>query len=206
MVKATANISDFIFLFAHGAGADKDSDWMLTISQQLSNAGLAVKRFNFPYMDKRALDGRRRPPDRMPQLLQAFQSQLANLAKNKRVIIGGKSMGGRVASLLLAEPQNLRKVDGLVCLGFPFHPPAKPDRYRGEHLKTIAVDTLILQGERDTFGTRSEVASYPFADKVRLTFLPDGDHSFKPRVKSGYSLLDNQQLAAQKIIEFIHSL
>lgn len=199
---------------AHGAGADKDSSWMVDIAQQLSELGLQTERFNFPYMIKRAEDGKRRPPDRQPKLLQSFSEHIELLPQGKKLIIGGKSMGGRMASLLAADYQlsesklvnSMVPLAGVICLGFPFHPPGKPDRFRGEHLTSINTPTLILQGERDTFGNRQEIKSMQFSKQVTVEFLHDGDHSFKPRVKSGLTLQDNLDTSCQKIIQFVHSL
>ena len=201
-----SKLNECVFVLAHGAGADKDSDWMVSLDELLTAAGLEVVRFNFPYMIKRAEDGKRRPPDRQPKLLEAFNAQLGQLSAGKKIIIGGKSMGGRMASLLACDSDYQINLDGVVCMGFPFHPPGKPEKYRGEHLQTIGVPTLILQGERDTFGNRGEVEGFALGKNVRLLFLPDGDHSFKPRVKSGLTLGDNLQTAATQILNFIHSL
>src|ERR1700683_2872759 len=99
----------------------------------------------------------------------------------KKLVIGGKSMGGRIASLVADDAG----VDGLVCLGFPFHPVGKPDKLRVEHLGKIKTPTLIVQGERDPFGSREEVAGYKLSAAVRIEWLVDGDHSFKPRKSSG---------------------
>lgn len=200
------NLTEGVFLFAHGAGADKDSDWMLTFDKLLTSQGLEVIRFNFPYMIQRQLDGSRRPPDRAPKLLEAFQQQIDLISKDNKLIIGGKSMGGRMASLLASEKEASRKISGVVCLGYPFHPPKKLDKYKGEHLATIQTPTLILQGERDTMGTSSEIEDYKLSDKVQVEFLEDGDHSFKPRVKSGLTLDSNLQKASDSVINFINSL
>ncbi|MGX5174359.1 alpha/beta family hydrolase [Aliikangiella sp. IMCC44653] len=210
-----------VFLFAHGAGADKDSDWMLALESRLVQAKLPVIRFNFPYMQQRLIDGKRRPPDRQPKLLKAFADEVLKIPLDKKVIIGGKSMGGRMATLLIDQAvkevvseheqpilikEQLARIVGVVCMGFPFHPPKKQDKYRGEHLRDFVCPTLILQGERDSFGNRLEVSDYPLSAQVKVEWLADGDHSFKPRVKSGSCLADNQDTAAQSIINFINSL
>lgn len=195
-----------VFLFAHGAGADKDSDWMIEMDGLLSEYQLEVIRFNFPYMDKRKEDGKKRPPDRQPKLIEAFKSQIDSVPSNKTLIIGGKSMGGRMASILAADPDYSDRINGVVCMGFPFHPPGKPEKFRGEHLETIKIDVLILQGERDTFGTREEIGNWKFSKKVSIEFLSDGDHSFKPRKKSGVTLEENLKHSAGKISEFAKGL
>ncbi len=205
-----ADLSNAIFLFAHGAGAGMDSDFIVQLSTLLKNKGLEVKTFEFPYMRKIRAEGKRRPPDRMPKLLVAFEQAIQSIATNKQIFIGGKSMGGRVASILAAEKgaklvDQSTPINGVICLGFPFHPPKNPDKYRGEHLSEIAIDTLIVQGERDAFGTQSEVAEFNFSDRVQLEFLSDGDHSFKPRVRSGVTFVQNLIKCSELIIEFIEN-
>jgi len=197
------NLSNCVFLFAHGAGAGMDSEFMLSLSERLAAYGLEVKRFEFSYMKKVRAEGKRRPPDRMPKLLSSYEDQIRLHDTDKQIFIGGKSMGGRVASLLAAEKGELLNIKGVVCLGFPFHPPAKPNNYRGEHLIDIETPTLIVQGERDPFGTRAEIAKFDFSDQVQVEFLVDGDHSFKPRVKSGVTLEENLTHSAESIINFI---
>lgn len=97
------------------------------------------------------------------------------------LFIGGKSMGGRMSSLIADEAD----VTGLVCLGCPFHPVGRPDQLRIEHFKAIRTPTLMVQGERDPFGNRQEVAEYRLSEQVCIHWLADGDHSFKPRKASG---------------------
>jgi len=199
-------LKDIVFLFAHGAGADKDSNWMLEMDSLLSARKIEVIRFNFPYMDKRKEDGKKRPPDRQPKLLEAFRSQIDSISSDKILIIGGKSMGGRMASILATEEGYSERIDGVICMGFPFHPPGKPEKFRGEHLESIRTKTLIMQGERDTFGTRDEVAEWKFSKNVSVEFLADGDHSFKPRKKSGLTLEDNLKASAEKVEKFARKL
>ncbi|HBH7891719.1 TPA: alpha/beta fold hydrolase [Vibrio vulnificus] len=187
-----------LFIFAHGAGAPMEHAFMTAVAQGLAKEGIRVVRFNFPYMAKRAEDGKKRPPDRAPKLLEAFSEVIASVTDDP-VIIGGKSMGGRMASLLSEHPL----VKGIACLGFPFHPPGKPEKFKGEHLQALSKPTLILQGERDTFGTQTECQQFEFSSMVRLAFLPDGDHSFKPRKSSGYTEAGNVQLAIEQLCAFI---
>lgn len=189
------------FVLAHGAGADMDHEFMAAVAAGLAENGIRVVRFNFPYMVKRAEDGKRRPPDRAPKLLEAFAAIIEQYTTGP-VVIGGKSMGGRMASLL---GEHLR-VKGIACLGFPFHPPGKPEKFKGGHLAEIETPTLILQGERDTFGTRAECETWCFSPRVRLRFLPDGDHSFKPRKSSGYHEAQNIALAVSQLSQFIKEI
>ena len=186
------------FVFAHGAGAGMDHEFMQSVAKGLAFKGIRVIRFNFPYMIKRAEDGKRRPPDRAPKLLEAYQEVIEQVDADK-LVIGGKSMGGRMASHL----SELDKVAAMACLGFPFHPPGKPEKYKGEHLAELAKPCLILQGERDTFGKREEFADFDLSDSIRVEFIPDGDHSFKPRKSSGYTEQQNIALTVEKLSAFI---
>jgi predicted alpha/beta-hydrolase family hydrolase len=95
---------------------------------------------------------------------------------------------------------------GLVCLGYPFHPPGKPEKQRTEHLAALRTPTLILQGERDTFGTREEVEGYDLSPAIRVAYLPDGDHGFKPRKASGHTEAENIKSAARLTADFIETL
>ncbi|MGR5555248.1 alpha/beta fold hydrolase [Vibrio fortis] len=190
--------SQYTFVFAHGAGAGMEHEFMQSVAKGLAFKGVRVIRFNFPYMIKRAEDGKRRPPDRAPKLLEAYQEVIEQVDAEK-LVIGGKSMGGRMASHLSEH----EKVAGVACLGFPFHPPGKPDKYKGEHLAELSKACLILQGERDTFGKREEFPAFDLSDSVSVEFIPDGDHSFKPRKSSGHTEQQNIALAVEKLAKFI---
>jgi len=193
-------------LLAHGAGQGMDAEFMTSMAQQLGAAGLRVVRFDFPYMQRARAEGKRRPPDRAPLLLDALRAVIVELVaqglSRDGLLVGGKSMGGRMASLIADEQQ----VAGLVCLGYPFHPPGKPDKLRTEHLATIRTPTLICQGERDPFGKRDEVAGYALSDAITLAWLPDGEHSFKPRKAAGVSQADNLATAVRLIMDFTAGL
>lgn len=188
-------------LLAHGAGAPMDSPFMAAIAMGLTERGWRVLRFEFPYMARRRQSGRRSAPDRLPVLLEAFRDQVAReradpQGPDRPVLIGGKSLGGRVASLLVDELAAAADVGGCLCLGYPFHPPGRPQQLRTEHLLTLQTPTLIVQGERDGFGRRDEVETYPLAPAVQLEWIPWGDHSFKPTRSSGLSEADTWALAA----------
>ncbi|HHF3123490.1 TPA: alpha/beta fold hydrolase [Vibrio diabolicus] len=187
-----------LFIFAHGAGAGMEHDFMAAVAKGLVEQGIRVVRFNFPYMIKRAEDGKKRPPDRAPKLLEAYEEVIAHFT-SQPIVIGGKSMGGRMSSLL-AENE---LVAGIACLGFPFHPPGKPEKFKGDHLANIEKPTLILQGERDTFGKREEFDDFVLSSQVKVSFLPDGDHSFKPRKSSGHTEAGNIELAIEQLAAFI---
>lgn len=190
-----------IVALAHGAGAGMDHPFMADFAAGLGGHGLRVARFEFPYMTKRRDDGRRRPPDRMPVLTAHYRDVVDTLGAD-RLVVGGKSMGGRVASLIADEAG----VKGLVCLGYPFHPPGKPDRLRTEHLAPLATPALIVQGERDPFGGRDEVESYDLSPAIAVTWMPDGDHGFKPRKASGRTERENLDDAIAAVAEFALSV
>ncbi|MEQ8397833.1 alpha/beta family hydrolase [Thalassobaculum sp.] len=188
-------------VLAHGAGAPMDSPFMADVARRIVMFGHRVVRFEFPYMANRRTDGRRRPPDRQPVLLGAWREVVAGLGAPERLVIGGKSMGGRMASLLAAEGG----VHGLVCLGYPFHPPGKPERPRVEHLRGLTVPTLIVQGTRDPFGNPSDVAGYALSSTVEITWIDDGDHDLKPRKASGQTHDDALNTATHAIGRFMKS-
>lgn len=189
-------------LLAHGAGAPMDSDFMNGFSQRVAAAGFQVIRFEFEYMARRRQDGKRRGPDRMLKLIARFQEALAAVGPAVDVIVGGKSMGGRVASMIADDAGVL----GVLCLGYPFHPPGKPERLRTAHLERLATPTLVVQGTRDPFGTREEVPNYPLSPAIELVWLEDGEHSFKPRKKSGRTLAQNLDAAAAETVRFVSRL
>ncbi len=191
---------------AHGAGAPMDSPFMDTVAIGLAENGLRVARFEFPYMAKRRSEGTKKPPDRAPVLLQTWREVIDRLG-GERLVVGGKSMGGRIASMIAATlEQEGTPVSGVTCLGYPFHPPGKPERLPTEHLETIRTRTLILQGERDPFGRRDEVEAYGLSDAVQLHWLADGDHGFKPRKASGRTEADNIDEAVAALAEFAGEL
>src|SRR5580704_4304939 len=140
---------------AHGAGAGMDTPFLNAFAAGIPQEGIRVVRFEFPYMAQRRQTGKGRPPDREPVLRETWLEVVRELGP-KRLVIGGKSMGGRIASMVADEAG----VAGLVCLGYPFHPVGKADRLRVEHLQTLSTPTLIVQGTRDPFGNREEVAAY----------------------------------------------
>lgn len=186
-------------LLAHGAGAPMDSPFMNTIADSIAAAGIQVVRFEFEYMAKRREDGTRRGPDRAPKLIARFEEALSLVGPPAEVIIGGKSMGGRIASMIADEVG----AAGVVCLGYPFHPPGKTERLRTAHLETLKTPTLIVQGTRDRLGTEEEVATYALSPSIELAWMGDGDHSFKPRKKSGRTLEQNLEAAADAVMTLI---
>jgi len=197
-------------LLAHGAGQGMRSPYFETLSQQLVANGVAVTRFEFGYMAIRGQDGKRRPPPRINLLIPEYHAAIEQLrdelAPGERIVIGGKSMGGRIASMMADELFETGEIAGLVCLGYPFHPPKKLTTLRTAHLERLQTPALILQGERDPFGTRSEVESYPLSDAIRVVWIGDGDHDLAPRVKSGLTREGNLATAAKAISAFLAKL
>lgn len=188
-------------LLAHGAGAAMDSDFMNALAAALAGHGVRVLRFEFPYMAQRRSGGSKRPPDRAPLLLAHFAEVLA-LAGGKNVFIGGKSMGGRMASLLACQ----QDCAGVVCFGYPFHPPKKLEQTRIDHFPSLRAPTLICQGERDPFGTHAEVAAYSLPDNVTLHWLSDGNHDLAPRKASGLTQQENIEQAAAATVAWIRAV
>jgi predicted alpha/beta-hydrolase family hydrolase len=191
-----------ILVLAHGAGSSMDSPFMETIAEGVAPAGLRVARFEFPYMRRRRETGRGGAPDPGAVLMQSWRDTIAELGDARRLVIGGKSLGGRIASMIADEAG----VRGLVCLGYPFHPPGKPEQTRTRHLEQLRTPALIVQGTRDPFCKPEEVSKYKLARAIRIEWLEDGDHSFRPRVRSGRTEADNIAQAIAHVTAFMHSL
>src|SRR5579863_6088785 len=187
------------FLFAHGAGAPMDSPFMQRVAEGVAASGVRVIRFEFPYMQQRRETGRRGAPDQQRHLMQSFRDAIDEVGGAGRLVIGGKSLRGRIASMVADEAGVL----GLVCLGYPFHPPGRPEKTRTQHLESLRTPALILQGTRDSFGGPDEVGSYKLSPAIRIEWLEDGDHSFKPRVRSGRTEAENLRRAIALVAEFI---
>jgi uncharacterized protein len=190
-----------VLALAHGAGAAMDSTFMSTLADRLGKEGIRVARFEFPYMAARRL-GRRPPPDREPVLRETWKTVISELGGAERLVIGGKSMGGRMASLVADETG----VRGLVCLGYPFHPPGQPEKTRTAHLAGLRTPTLIVQGTRDSLGSREDVAAYELSPQIRIVWLEDGDHSFKPRKSSGRTEKQSLEEAEAAVVGFVRGL
>ena len=193
-------------LFAHGAGIGMDSFFMETVARSLGCLGWRVIRFEFPYMQRQRLLSKKPPPDRADVLSDHFLAEVNQLSMSVPLFIAGKSMGGRVASMIAESLFVADRIRGCFCLGYPFHPLGRPDSLRIEHLQRSTVPVLIVQGERDAMGRMEEVQGYSLARTVQLAWIPDGDHSFKPRQRSGHSASSNLDLAVEKADEFLCKL
>jgi hypothetical protein len=194
-------------VLAHGAGAGITSPFLESMAGLLAERGIAVTRFEFQYMAARRTGGSKRPPPRAEALIPEYQEVVRSLAargnKRQHIMIGGKSLGGRVASLVADEFYERGKIAGLVCLGYPFHPPAKPGQLRTAHLVDLKCPALIVQGERDPFGNRGEVENLPLSKTIAVTWIGDGDHDFGPRGASGFTRKGNLAAAADAVAAFV---
>lgn len=196
--------AQWTLVLAHGSGTGMDSPFLELAATHLGRESIRVERFEFPYMRRARMEGKRRPPDREPMLLDTWREVVRHLAgQTQRLAIGGRSMGGRIASMLADE---LPDVDALVCFGYPFHPPRKPERLRTAHLQSLATPMLICQGERDPFGGISEVVDYTLARGIKLHWLPDGDHELKPRKRSGFTVEQHWSSALVAASAFLKTL
>src|SRR5262249_43944608 len=153
------------FIFAHGAGGGMRSGFMNTVAHGIASRGTLVVRFEFPYMAA----GRKRP-DPQPVLLDVWRSVVREIGKSDRVGIGGKSMGGRMASMVADE----LGVAGLLCYGYPFHPPGQPEKLRTAHLEHLQTPSLMIQGTRDAFGAPEDVQSYKLSSTIAIEWIEGG--------------------------------
>ena len=201
-------------IFAHGAGANMTHAFMENFTRLLNERNINVLRFNFPFMDKRAETGKRYPPDRMPKLIACYQeiieTYLSNASLNLKqstkplpLFISGKSMGSRVAVTLAGDEHIAKSLQGVFCIGYPFHPVKKPEKLRLEPLQSTLKPVLILQGDRDPLGSEVEIADYEISPLCRCVFFGDGDHDLKPRVKSGFKHDQHLEEAASAIEAFV---
>ncbi len=197
-------------ILAHGAGAGINSPFMTDIAGLLAERGIGLTVFEFAYMAQRRSGGPRRPPPKT-DLLKEEYVQLLNSVSSRHcpgqsLLIGGKSLGGRVASMIAEDAYRAGTISGLVCLGYPFHPPGKPETLRTAHLKDLTCPSLFVQGERDPFGNRAEVETYALAPAIQFHWLSDGDHDFGPRGASGFTRNGNLTAAADAILAFMIQL
>ena len=196
-----ASADPVTLILAHGAGAPMDSVWMNDMAARLADQGVNVLRFEFPYMAQRRVDGGKRPPNPAPKLLECWREVYAVVRRHVtgRLAIGGKSMGGRMASLLADELE----ADALVCLGYPFYAVGKPEKPRVEHLAGLKTRTLIVQGERDALGNREAVEGYALAPGIEVFWLVAGDHDLKPLKASGLTHEQHLASAASRVAAFL---
>lgn len=176
---------------------------MEALAAKLAEQDIAVVRFEFAYMAQRRTSGRRRPPDRKEALMNEWQALVeTEWSSDIPLFIGGKSMGGRMATLWATEFP-CRRVRGVVCFGYPFHPPSKPQSLRSEHLARLPVPALVVQGTRDRLGDIGLVQQLDLPAKVRLEWIPSGDHDLKPLQKSGLTQEQALHIAAEATARFV---
>ncbi|MBA8902302.1 alpha/beta family hydrolase [Phyllobacterium sp. P30BS-XVII] len=199
--------ADYTILLAHGAGAPMDSASMTANAEALAAAGFRVARFEFEYMASRRMLGARKPPPRADTLIPEYLAAIDALGATGPLIIGGKSMGGRIASMIADDLHASGRIAGLLCLGYPFHPIGKPAQLRTAHLAHMKTPTLIVQGTRDLFGTREEVSDYTLSDAIEIVWLEDGDHDLRPRKNlSGFSVADHLKTMAHKALTWANAV
>lgn len=170
-------------VLAHGAGAGQDHPWMTRVASGLADRGITVWTFNFPYME-----ARRRAPDKGPVLEEGFVAAWTEASRLTAgpLFAGGKSMGGRIATQVAAE-QALRPAPaGIVCFGYPLHPPGKPTNRRDKHLPQVSVPLLFLSGTRDPFGSPDELRTLAAGlQNASLRLFESGDHSIQGPKRKG---------------------
>ena len=195
-------------LLAHGAGADMHAKALTTVADALADAKVPSLRFNFPYMA-----AGRRGPDRPPVLAAAVREAAGDLARATkvpldRIVLGGRSMGGRIGSLVAADADDPFPALGLVLLGYPLHPPGKPETLRVEHFPRIRVPCLFVSGTRDAFGTPDELQRHAKQIKgpVEWHWIETADHGFKPLKSSGLTVDAALDAAAMAVVSFVHAL
>lgn len=190
-------------LIAHGAGAGQHSHYMHHLRAALADQGVQTLAVEFAYMQRMQREAKRIPPPRIELLVEELSHWCDILTRPQGGMpwLGGKSMGGRAASLLAAR----ERAAGLVLCGYPFHPPRKPEKLRLAHWPRIDCPTLVVQGSRDPFGTREEVERYELTERACVHWLEDGDHDWKPRRRSGRTQAQLIEEGAAAIAAFMRS-
>jgi len=196
-------------LLAHGAGAGMETPFLARVTALLVERSVRVVRFEFGYMAARRTGGKRRPAPKAETLIPEYRAAVDAVCGGRfqgRLAIGGKSMGGRIASMIADELNGEGKADALVCLGYPFHPPGMPEKTRTAHLEALSCPALIVQGDRDPFGNQAEVEGYSLARGIEIAWIGDGDHDLGPRGASGFTRKGNLAAAADAVAGFLAEL
>ncbi|MBI2170269.1 MAG: dienelactone hydrolase [Actinobacteria bacterium] len=193
---------------AHGAGSDMHADTLTTVADALAGAGIPCLRFNYPYRE-----AGRRAPDRAPVLEAATREAARELARRtglpgERLVLGGRSMGGRYCSLVVGADSEPVPALGLALLGYPLHPPGKPERLRVEHFPRLSVPVLFVSGTRDALAgeeaLKREAPAIP--GKVSFHWLDTADHGFRPLKSSGLTREDVLADVAATVTRFVVGL
>ncbi len=190
-----------LLVLGHGAGAPGDSSFMVELSRVVREQRLSVARFNFPYMQKQIDTGRRRPPDRSAKLVAAWATVITHFERlgPAAIFIGGKSMGGRMASHWASEHSS-PYLRGLIYLGYPLHPANKPEALRRDHLGQIKAPQLFVSGTRDKLAERDRLAETIDSVGAEVYWVEGGDHSLAVSRKTPFSELEP---CANVVVEFI---
>jgi predicted alpha/beta-hydrolase family hydrolase len=182
--------ADRAVLLAHGAGADMHAATLTTFADALAAAGVPTLRFNFPYRT-----AGKRAPDRPAVLAAATREAAAELARQtklppERLVLGGRSMGGRYASLAVGDADDPLPALGLLLLGYPLHPAGKPEKLRVEHFGRIHVPVLFVSGTRDSLAGADALRAHAteIAGPVVFHWIESADHGFKPLKSSGFTV------------------
>ncbi|HFC04117.1 MAG TPA: alpha/beta hydrolase [Rhizobiales bacterium] len=191
-------------LLAHGSGAPMDTPFMNEVTDYVTAGGVRVVRFEFSFMAGRRITGKKPPPPKAEKLIAEFSDILKEVS-GRDIFIGGKSLGGRVASMMAQSCFDEGKIAGLVCLGYPFHPPGKPDRLRTDHFAGFTCPGLICQGENDPFGKREEIEQYDLPASLQFHWAPFGNHDLVPPKRSGLTGQDNWQGVGAAVADFMKS-
>ena len=191
-----------VFIVTHGSGAGMETPYMTAIAEKIASHDIRVARFEFEFMAQRRITGKKRPPPKAEKLIDHF-SQVIDEIDASSVFIGGKSLGGRVASMLAQRAFDEQRIKGLVCLGYPFHPPGKPESLRTAHFENFNCPTLVCQGERDPFGKREEIETYDLPASMQFHWAPFGNHDQVPPKRSGITAEQNWDDVAKSVADFI---
>ena len=203
---ADAPPAETTMVLAHGAGAPQTHPFMTAFAHRLSRSGIDVVTFNFLYRERG-----RRVPDPKARLEACYRAAIAaaraRTGDGNRMVIGGKSMGGRIATQVAAADGadgGGAGVDGLVLLGYPLHPPGRPDKPRTAHLPSVTAPMLFVQGGRDVFGTPDELRPVlaTCAD-AELVTVDGGDHSFKRRGKNAPPAAEIYETVTGRIVRWL---
>lgn len=203
-----ADAGGAVVLLAHGAGLPHDAPFMERVALGLAARGLPTLRFDYPYATRMAREGRRLPPNRAPALLDAHRAALAELRRRfpgRAVVLAGKSLGGRMASLLAADGVECA---GCAFLGYPLHPARKPERLRVDHFGELTVPCLFLQGDRDPLAGLELLRAYlpRIPGAVTLEVIAGGDHSFELPRRAARAPADVQDELAGTIASWASTL
>jgi predicted alpha/beta-hydrolase family hydrolase len=195
-------------MLAHGAGAPMDSAAMNAAAAALAAEGFRIARFEFAYMASRRTPAGKKPPPKAETVMPEYVAAIDDLGPTDGpLVIGGKSMGGRVASMVADNLFDAGRIAGLLCLGYPFHPPGRPEQLRTAHLADLRTPGLIVQGTRDPFGGREEVAGYTLSPAIEILWLDDGDHDLKPRKSvSGLTAADHLKSMVARVLDWSRGL